>query len=256
MSRQKLCKSRSETLEGKKPSFLMFETILTEASFLRVCALVSTMRSCFPLLSSPTPAFNRKGLEYDASADMYSYGILLSEIATQKKPYGDMSKAGLTGKIMHGLRPEVPLSDFPEMFLEMRTIMKDCWSASPKQRPTSDDVTFRIKSMMMSASKAQSAMVAPTATEKNIGQKDDEITKESSLTHISISQRGLGALEEADRPCDECLTKNAVFKCRDCKSSLVTSFRKRNYCSLSYHSHGPVAALLFVHVEKAARTRP
>ena len=78
-----------------------------------------------------------KGLNYGFKADVYSYGIVLSELATGKKPYHDFDGISLTREIMHGLRPTVPKKRISSA---LRSLMEHCWDANPKTRPTMDEV--------------------------------------------------------------------------------------------------------------------
>jgi serine/threonine protein kinase len=73
-------------------------------------------------------------VRYGKAVDVFSYGIVLSEIATRKLPYDEHKKVQvmtLKKKIIAGLRPctdEVPKN--------WRALMESCWHENPSQRPT------------------------------------------------------------------------------------------------------------------------
>lgn len=85
-----------------------------------------------------------KGEEYSEKADVYSLGILFSEIASRIIPFSDLdvyrSKFfyAMEDAIIKGLRPTIPDST-PSTFA---TIIQSCWAPDPEQRPTMQEVFF------------------------------------------------------------------------------------------------------------------
>jgi LRR receptor-like serine/threonine-protein kinase FLS2 len=77
------------------------------------------------------------GQPYGISVDVYSYAILLWEIAAQAKPWEDLKvksffQAALLKAIDEGRRPPVD-PGWPSDYV---ALMKRCWARDPLQRPT------------------------------------------------------------------------------------------------------------------------
>ncbi|XP_006833895.1 PREDICTED: ankyrin repeat and protein kinase domain-containing protein 1 [Chrysochloris asiatica] len=80
------------------------------------------------------------GLKYD----VYSFGIVIWEILTQKKPYSGFNMMTIIVQVAMGMRPALqPMSD--EWLCEaqqMVDLMKRCWEQDPKKRPCFSDITM------------------------------------------------------------------------------------------------------------------
>jgi len=72
------------------------------------------------------------GQTYTEAADVYSYGIILWELATRKIPFEEISNSELPKLVVAGKRPQIPSSSVPEEFADL---MKRSWSQSPSSRP-------------------------------------------------------------------------------------------------------------------------
>ena len=73
---------------------------------------------------------------YTLSADVYSYGIVLWEIASQEKPWTEVKEttffmAALLKRILAGQRPHVNEA-WPQTYSDL---MVQCWATSPTARP-------------------------------------------------------------------------------------------------------------------------
>jgi len=80
------------------------------------------------------------------AADIYSFGILLSEVYCRKEPYPGEDPLEVLDAVMDPLqnkRPEVPSC----CAAEVAVLMRDCWQALPSQRPTSEELDRRLQSM-------------------------------------------------------------------------------------------------------------
>mmetsp|Transcript_16240 Transcript_16240/g.33375 ORF Transcript_16240/g.33375 Transcript_16240/m.33375 type:complete len:1289 (+) Transcript_16240:43-3909(+) len=76
--------------------------------------------------------------------DVYSYGILLWTLWTQKLPYSDLRVKNpfqLMVKVTSGFRPSLP-SEMPKVLADL---MQRCWAGNPKKRPTFDEIITEIR---------------------------------------------------------------------------------------------------------------
>ncbi|CAI5721334.1 unnamed protein product [Peronospora destructor] len=81
---------------------------------------------------------------YGPEADVYSFGIVLTELETRHTPYHDQEETGLKVlmRVAHkGLRPSLPSSCLPER----RKLIEDCLRDSPGRRPTFAQVLSRLQ---------------------------------------------------------------------------------------------------------------
>ncbi|KAL7716585.1 Serine-threonine protein kinase [Entamoeba marina] len=84
------------------------------------------------------------GEPFTIMADIYSFGIVLWEIVTRKKPFSDIKfMADLVGRILLGERPH--FDDFTNKnYIEL---CETCWMDEPTSRPKISDVLFVLKEL-------------------------------------------------------------------------------------------------------------
>src|SRR5439155_21198363 len=74
---------------------------------------------------------------YTKESDVYSFGMIMWEHTTGKKPFHDREHNHLLiSDILNGIRPQVT-DDTPEFYAEL---MKKCWDHSPENRPTAEEI--------------------------------------------------------------------------------------------------------------------
>lgn len=74
---------------------------------------------------------------YDQSVDVYSFGILLWEICSAEKPFhGYSSGKHMEEVVLGGDRPKLDPQHASHWPLNLQWLMKRCWSASPRVRPS------------------------------------------------------------------------------------------------------------------------
>jgi serine/threonine protein kinase len=78
-----------------------------------------------------------KELPYNASVDVYSFGILLQELLTGEKPFnGYSSGKHMSLVVIGGERPRVD----PHWPIALQHLIKRCWSPFPASRPDWDTI--------------------------------------------------------------------------------------------------------------------
>ena len=74
---------------------------------------------------------------YTKESDIYSFGMIMWEFTTGKKPFHDRPHNHiLISDILKGERPQIT-DDTPEFYAEL---MKRCWDHNPENRPTAEEI--------------------------------------------------------------------------------------------------------------------
>jgi len=75
--------------------------------------------------------------KYTEKVDMYSYGVVLSEMVTGEKPYAGLNQMQIAfATVYQGQRPSLPDS-IPK---QLKTLIKSCWDSVPSKRPSWDKI--------------------------------------------------------------------------------------------------------------------
>jgi len=86
---------------------------------------------------------------YTFKADVYSYGIVLWEIAAREEPYTGLDIFKLYEKIKEGGRPEIKKSFLPpEQPKSYARLMRRCWAQDPDQRPSMEEVKNQLTTIL------------------------------------------------------------------------------------------------------------
>ena len=98
-----------------------------------------------------------RGLPYDESIDIFSFGIVLWELLVLAHPYAGVPDRHLTYLVLvKGLRPAVP-SDTPRAYADL---MAACWAEEPRARPTAAEVVAALQRMDARVMEAEAAMLS------------------------------------------------------------------------------------------------
>ena len=82
-----------------------------------------------------------KLIPYDCSVDLYSFGIVMWEIASQRLPWLGVTK-NLLQMILNGERPFVDTAAWTPAYC---ALLQRCWATSPKDRPSFAEVCLALK---------------------------------------------------------------------------------------------------------------
>ncbi|KAG9302960.1 hypothetical protein G9A89_022377 [Geosiphon pyriformis] len=86
-----------------------------------------------------------RGEEYSTAGDIYSFGMLLWELATLKPPFHNRPhNISLIMDILNCVRPQIP-NTIPSCYAEL---IKKCWDPNPSNRPTAKEAEFTLIRLM------------------------------------------------------------------------------------------------------------
>jgi len=86
-----------------------------------------------------------EGTPYNAAADVYSFGIILWEINSGKKPFEGLNRESFYEQVVHGgERPPIK-SKWPEA---LSNLMQKCWDADMWNRPNFREILSALDDMV------------------------------------------------------------------------------------------------------------
>lgn len=170
-----------------------------------------------PLWVAPEILRNER---YSFKADVYSYGIVLYEILTRKKPYHDsnLTQVGLVYHIaVTGLRPSLPPSLTPSSLVKLT---QECWDNSQAARPTFSEVSSYLRSVESEIVEGEDVIIEiirppasspPSSSSPSQKQEEEEEEEKEVMSDYSsfspsssfASQRMLDERELVDEEEDE-----------------------------------------------------
>eukprot|EP01090_Pellita_catalonica_P001448 TRINITY_DN11192_c0_g1_i1.p1 TRINITY_DN11192_c0_g1~~TRINITY_DN11192_c0_g1_i1.p1 ORF type:complete len:300 (+),score=47.56 TRINITY_DN11192_c0_g1_i1:92-991(+) len=92
--------------------------------------------------SAPEMFDEEKAVRYSVKVDVYAFGIIAWEILEEKVPYENFDmNVRIIMNVLSGNRPEIP-EDMPQPVAQL---LRDCWTANPKARPSFAEILSRMK---------------------------------------------------------------------------------------------------------------
>ena len=85
------------------------------------------------------------GFKYTEKADVFSFGVILWELATRKPPYYGIEGTEVSRRVVkEDMRPKISERESPAPFLDM---MKKCWDRDQDKRPYFDEIITLLEGM-------------------------------------------------------------------------------------------------------------
>lgn len=109
-------------------------------------ALTATMTRGVGTILWMAPELFVGGTKYGPEVDVYSYGVILWELATREVPWDQITEpvyirfyAELSTALENGERPAIPAA-VAESQPDFVALMQRCWATAPESRPVFSDV--------------------------------------------------------------------------------------------------------------------
>ena len=84
---------------------------------------------------------------YSGSAEVFSFGLILWQLASHDRPFRGLSEADHTRRVAKGgERPPLPSSWPPAL----KQLLRDCWRAEPSERPDFSSVVHALEKLLQS----------------------------------------------------------------------------------------------------------
>ncbi|TSK53838.1 Leucine-rich repeat serine/threonine-protein kinase 1 [Bagarius yarrelli] len=76
----------------------------------------------------------RPGIVYDEKVDMFSYGMVLYELLSGRRPSLGHHQLQIAKKLSKGIRPVLGIPEEVQFYC-LQTLMQECWETKPEKRP-------------------------------------------------------------------------------------------------------------------------
>ncbi|KAK9068349.1 hypothetical protein SSX86_012460 [Deinandra increscens subsp. villosa] len=97
-----------------------------------------------PQWMAPEVICNEQGESGDEKSDVYSYGVVLWEIVTEKIPWEDLNQMQVIAAVgFMNQRLEIP-KDVDPLWA---SLIQSCWRSEPQSRPTFQEILYKLKDL-------------------------------------------------------------------------------------------------------------
>jgi hypothetical protein len=102
---------------------------------------------------NPAPEVLTKDGIYTEKADIYSYAIVLWEVAAKAIPFSERGNFGavVEDAVLNGERPIMPTTIDPAF----KKLMVQCWAQNPKDRPSFEEIIESLVEQKSAAEKKE-----------------------------------------------------------------------------------------------------
>nr|NP_001071829.1 mitogen-activated protein kinase kinase kinase [Ciona intestinalis]BAE06720.1 mitogen-activated protein kinase kinase kinase [Ciona intestinalis] len=137
-----------------------------------------------------------EGCQYSEKCDVFSWGIILWEVLTRRKPFDDLG--GPAFRIMWavhtGARPDL-IQGCPQ---PVESLMTRCWSAKPNERPSMDEIVVAMSDLMQFFPGGNSPLNFPLHDSDSIPSSESSSCYDSSITD-STRESYMGTISDTVR---------------------------------------------------------
>ncbi|CAB1330718.1 unnamed protein product, partial [Coregonus sp. 'balchen'] len=127
---------------------------------------------------------NKGSSNYSEKCDVFSWGIILWEVITRRKPFDEIGGSAfcIMWAVHRGTRPPL-IKDLPE---PIENLMTHCWDKDPAQRPSMEEVKHTMASLMKYFPESDEPLQYPHQCPGNSSYADNTINSyrtESNMEH-------------------------------------------------------------------------
>ncbi|KDO18082.1 TKL protein kinase [Saprolegnia parasitica CBS 223.65] len=163
------------------------------------------------------PEVFASGTTYGYAADIYSFGVILTELETLQVPYAGMNLFAIVDGVRSELRPSVSSKCAPWY----KALVDDCLSFDPKQRPMAQTIIDRLLLQEKALVGREPVTEPETKTERLVTLP--QLTKGMSSSSSTSSTSSSSSRAMSSRlPCPACKTRNAALNdhCSSCNEAM------------------------------------
>ncbi|CAB1335013.1 unnamed protein product, partial [Coregonus sp. 'balchen'] len=129
---------------------------------------------------------NKGSSNYSEKCDVFSWGIILWEVITRRKPFDEIGGSAfcIMWAVHRGTRPPL-IKDLPE---PIEGLMTHCWDKDPAQRPSMEEVRNTMANLMKCPGNSRSGSSSATSTGSCADNTINSYRTESNMEHGTNSQ--------------------------------------------------------------------